>query len=130
MPRHDIAYIWETVARCQRVTNFLPKENPVAPFVVRENLFFEVDDVGLIAIVPVDEALAHAHITFWDGRLRGREELCTAVADWVHYVSQRLLFTVIPETHEKVLAFCKRVGFHERARTEGIVTLVYPNYPE
>lgn len=130
MPRHDIAYIWETVARCERVANFLPKDNPIAPFMVRENLFFEIDDVGMIAVVPVEGTLAHVHITFWDGRMRGRELLCHTLSDWCSQLLGRTLFTVIPESSEKVLAFCKRVGYLERAREQGIVTLSYPNYPE
>lgn len=130
MPRHDIAHIWRVVERCQRVPNFLPEDNPIAPFVIDQNLFFEVDDVGLIAVVPIDERYSHVHITFWDGRMRGRELLCRSLSDWVHCISGRILFTVIPETSEKVVAFCKRVGYVERARTEGVVTLSYPNYPE
>lgn len=124
-----VPWILDTIEKMNKVRNFLPRENQIAPFVRPGNVFFEVDDVGMIALVP-EEGLVHCHITFWDRRLRGREELCRTVAAWAMALTGKILATGIPETSPAVLAFAKRIGFVEGNREAGIVVLFFPNYTE
>lgn len=125
----SVPAILDTIEKMSKVRNFLPKENPVAPFIQSGNVFFEVDDVGMIALIPT-EGLVHCHITFWDRRLRGREELCRTIAQWAHAMMGKILATGIPETSPAVLSFAKRIGFKEMKREHGIVVLCFSNYTE
>lgn len=125
----SVPKILDTIEKMNKVRNFLPKENPVAPFIRPGNVFFEVDDVGMIALVP-ENGIIHCHITFWDRRLRGREELCKTVAEWAHALTGKILATGIPETSPAVIAFAKRLGFKEARREQGIVVLCFSNYTE
>lgn len=123
MPR-TVSKILEIHSRMQRVPNFLPKLNTLGIFLDENNTFFEIDDVGVIALLPLPEGLgAHCHITFWDKRLRGRESLCRALAEMVVELRKESLFTAIPEESRTVLAFARRVGFRDWQAKEGIVTL-------
>jgi hypothetical protein len=74
--------------------------------------FWLVDDVGIICIAPVASGKGHAHITFWDGRLRGREGLARefAKAAMAEH-GLHTLITAIPLDSRATLAFAKRVGF-------------------
>lgn len=126
----SVGHILETIDRLKTVPNFLPPDNEVQPFLSPGSVFFEVDDVGLLAFIPTAHRLAHVHISFWDKRLRGREELCRTVAEWVVGLTGMILATGIPESAPAVLAFAKRVGFGETNREHGIVVLTFPNYTE
>lgn len=130
LDRGNLQYLLAVVDKCQQVSNFLDPANPVGLFLAVENTFFEVDDVGLLAVIPYNTELSHVHITFWDGRLRGREKLCRTMADWVSQISHRQLFTAIPQDRSILLAFCKRVGFMFQGIQDGSAFLTYPNYPE
>lgn len=90
----------------------------------------EVDDVGVIVVrYHPKEECADVHITFWDRRLRGRESLCRAVADYLmDFLKVRGLFTAIPGDSRATLAFARRVGFRDAAYHNGVVTLTYTNY--
>lgn len=122
--------IMATVDRLQRVPNFLPADNQYTIFLDERNLFFEVADVGLIAVMPWSEQVLHCHITFWDKRLRGREELCRTLAQFITYTTQKPLITGVPETNDVVLAFARRAGFEESSRNNGVVILHFTNYRE
>lgn len=125
-----IEHILETVDRLKKTVNFLPADNEYTVFIDERNLFFEVDNVGLVAVIPWSEAVLHCHITFWDKRLRGREELCRSLAEFVTYTTQKPLITGIPETSELILAFAHRAGFEESSRSNGVVILLFTNYRE
>jgi hypothetical protein len=74
---------------------------------------FAVDDVGIIVVAQVEsDVTAHVHITFWDKRLRGRENLCIEMADLIQRLFQlQFLWTAIPVSSAATVAFAKRVGF-------------------
>jgi hypothetical protein len=127
MPR-TVPRMLEVVELMSKVANFLPSTNPFVMLVDPDNLFFQVDNVGLIAVFPHTERSLHAHITFWDGRLRGRERLCRNLAEFVCGVSRKFLITAIPEKNRAVLAFARRAGFEEGYRNNGIVVLNFTNY--
>jgi hypothetical protein len=94
------------------------------------NLFFQVDNVGLIAVMPWDTRALHCHIAFWDKRLRGRERLCRNLAEFVVGVTRKHLVTAIPEDRRVVIAFAKRAGFEISHRRNGVVVLNFTNYRE
>lgn len=110
--------------------NFLPKDNPYTFLLNPQNKFFQVDDVGLLAVIPSFEwpELLHVHITFWDGRLRGREGLCKSLAAMVSQLTGKFLFTQIPEDRQALLAFAYRVGFQPQANIGPSKTLLFTNY--
>lgn len=118
-----IAHVMECMSR---VPNFLTKVNPEGVFKNQYNSFYTVDDVGIIAVVNPNLASAHAHITFWDRVLHGREQLCTKVAI-MHLEATRLraLWTVIPEDRDIVIAFAERVGFRTLSHSDGHRVLIY-----
>ena len=78
---------------------------------------WRVDDVGIIAVLPVGPHAAHVHITFWDKRLRGREGLCRSFARYIlASLGLDTLWTGLPGSARATLAFAKRVGFVEQLR--------------
>jgi hypothetical protein len=109
--------------------NFMSKKvNPFALMVDPANLFFEVDNVGLITVMPLGDQALHCHIAFWDKRLRGRERLCRNLAEFVTAVTRKFLVTAIPENNRVVLAFARRAGFEVGQHNNGVVTLYFTNY--
>lgn len=92
-----------------------------------KKVFFLVDDVGIICVAPNRVEImpnAHVHITFWDGRLRGREGLCRGLArEVLNAYSLSYLWTAIPDSSKMILAFAKRVGFKESRRFGPTVVL-------
>jgi hypothetical protein len=132
MPR-DIAHLINVVEKMQRVPNFLPKDNPIEPMFSSSSLFFEVDDVGMIAVVPTHYSkVAHCHITFWDKRLRGREQLCRNLCEIVRGLCKYQLLVAIPQDRQTIVEFARRVGFQQMNSKDGVILLHYdnPNYPE
>jgi hypothetical protein len=124
------AKIMETVDLMQLVPNFLTGiDNPYAIFLDPENTFFQIDDVGLITVMPIAEHL-HCHITFWDGRLRGREGLCRKLSTFVTGVTKKELITAVPKDRRVLLAFGRRAGFTETFHNEESVFLRFTNYTE
>lgn len=95
----------------ERLTNV---ESIRQTLVDQEWSLFQVDDVGLVAVGPMrTDFMADVHITFWDKRLRGREDLCRRVAEWVIAgFGLQSVFTAIPVSAKATIAFAKRVGFH------------------
>lgn len=121
------------IDKLQTVPNFLQNENPYFILLDSRNKFFEVDNVGIVAVLPLDAwpNLLHVHITFWDRRLRGREGLCRSLADWVTRLCGKTLFTQIPAENKVLLAFASRVGFQMQTSEGSTRTMVYlPNYTE
>jgi hypothetical protein len=106
--------------------NFMSKHvNPFSILLDPENLFFTVDNVGLIAVMPLNERALHCHIAFWDKRLRGREALCRNLAQFVVAITRKHLVTAIPEGNRVVLAFARRAGFEVAHEANGVVTLYF-----
>lgn len=120
----------ETVDLMQLVPNFLSEiENPYQIFLDPANTFFQIDDVGVVAIMPLAEHL-HCHITFWDGRLRGREGLCKKLAMFITGLTKKELITAVPKDRRVLLAFAKRAGFTDTFHNEESVFLRFTNYTE
>lgn len=124
----DIGTISRVMDQMAGVPSFLSVDgltNWKAFFDLR-NIFFLVDDVGIICIVPHEEGYGEAHITFWDRRLRGRDGLCRHIADeLIRYNGFKCLATVIPKNRHSVLAFTKRIGFAPVAQDDDVVVLQY-----
>jgi hypothetical protein len=111
--------------------SFISKRyNPFAVLFDPFSTFFLVDNVGIIAVMPLEgnDRVLHVHIAFWDKRLRGREELVRNVCQFVVAISQKILITAIPATNRVVLAFARRVGFEVSLEANDIVTLHFTNY--
>jgi hypothetical protein len=90
-----------------------------------------VDGVGIVALDRLRPGEnARAHITFWDGRLRGRELLCKRVAHmWMERYQLNCIYTAVPLEARKVALFCERLGFSAVAIEDGFVHFVmYPPY--
>lgn len=132
IPKVTVPWAADTADKLRKVENFLPKSNPYVMLLDPKNKFFEVDNVGLIAVLTTDgwTNLAHVHITFWDQRLRGREGLCRSLAEWVTRFTDKVLFTQIPEDRRALVAFATRVGFVPQANIGPIRTLIFTNYSE
>ena len=76
------------------------------------NVVWQVDNVGIVYLAGLAEGKAHVHITFWDKRLRGREELARQLArEAMAEFGFHTLVTAIPPASRATLAFAKRVGF-------------------
>lgn len=97
----------------------------------RDAAVYRVDDVGVLAVLEIEEGLAaHAHITFWDGRMRGREGLCRTLARCtMRFYSLKALFTAVPCESAAVIAFARRVGFKMLGSANG-VTLLQLSYED
>lgn len=98
----------------------LPLELALREFSRLDKLFWTVDDVGLL----IGDSAGDTHVFFWDGRLRGREGLCRAMA----YVTMEIFeldatTTKIPESEKMMIAFAKRVGYTEEFELDGVVYL-------
>lgn len=128
MPR-DLRLWLEVTKLMEQVPNFLSKSyrKNTEIFMDSRNRFFLIDDVGVAAVLLEKSLpLAHVHITFWDRRLRGREELCKRLCDYVmFYMELDQLHTAIPQDSTAVLAFAKRIGFRFQSEFNGYHYLVY-----
>lgn len=89
-------------------------------------LFWLVDDVGIVCL-GVDEQYAgtgHPHFTFWDKRLRGREEMCRWLCGWgMDAFGLEMLWTIVPRERRATLAFAKRVGLVPFKEDDNLVAL-------
>ena len=104
IPLVTVSWAMDMIGRLEKVDNFLPRTNRVGFMLDHKNAFLQIDEVGLIAIVPAHSDFLDVHITFWDGRLRGREKLCKTAASFVSSLMRKQLITVIPED-KQVLYF-------------------------
>ena len=81
-------------------------------------LFWDVDDVGIILInniVPYQSATAH--FVFWDGILRGRENLCREMLKYGFETYKfRRISVEVPLYAAKTKKFVQRVGFIQEGR--------------
>lgn len=97
----------------KRVRNFLGRSNARRVFLNERSEFYLIDDVGIIGAVGLLPGVsAHVHMTFWDGRLRGREVMARMIVGHL-MISHQLggAWTGVPKKHKAVIAFARRVGF-------------------
>ena len=132
IPEPSVAWATRIVDKMQGVKSFLDSTNPFATLLDPNNKFFQVDEVGMIAVMPLPkwEKLLHVHVTFWDGRLRGREGLCRSLSILVTRMTDKFLFTQIPEDRAALLAFAKRVGYTEQGTVGSNKIMYFTNYTE
>lgn len=121
----SVEHLMELYAQLQRVPNFLEERNPLGVFLAPSTEILEVDDVGaLVAVDIVPGRSAHAHMTFWDRRLCGREPLVRTAAELVMQAYDlAFVWTAIPVSNKQVLSFAERVGFlrfHEDGERVGL----------
>lgn len=81
-------------------------------------LIWQVDDVGILFLTeirPGHQALGH--FTFWDGRLRGREEL---MREWIRYLFMKYDFHRLEAEvglyAKPALNFVERIGLTKEGR--------------
>lgn len=84
---------------------------------VSNGLVWEVDDVGIIQATHITESSTLVHFTFWDRRLRGREEL---LKEMIRYAFKKYGFQRI-ETRvalyaRPMLVAVERIGFVKEGR--------------
>jgi hypothetical protein len=75
-----------------------------------------VDNVGMMLAEGITDtpqgSYGYVHITFWDGVLEGREDLCRRVAQFFMVCADlRFLLTRIPVSRARLLRFAEAVGF-------------------
>lgn len=128
--QRTLPHILDTIERLGTVPNLLDPKNPAAIFLDPSITILEVYDVGIFAVSNFlgAEGGAHVHATFWDRKLRGREEMCRALAALVVEIRRQPLHTAVREDRAVLLAFCKRVGFVELRRSQTMVILRFANY--
>jgi hypothetical protein len=98
----------------------LPVDLALREFSRLDKLFWTVDDVGLL----IADSTGDSHVFFWDGRLRGREELCRQMAGVTMEIFELdSVSTRIPESEVMMIEFAKRVGFSEELVSDGVVYL-------
>lgn len=120
-----IGVLLDVTEKLARVPNFLPQDGSVHSLIAPDSAFFLVDDVGIIGAMGIKRGhSAHVHVTFWDGRLRGREVLCREVAQLIIHVADLSgVFTAIPSERRTVVAFARRVGFDIVGVRKGVTVL-------
>jgi hypothetical protein len=109
----------------QRVPNFMQGSMMAGNLLARDVEILLVDNVGvLVAIDIIPGEFAHAHMTFWDGQLRGREALVRTAAEvMMEAYDLQELWTAVPAQSAMVLAFTNRVGFTKVNEYKGNVAL-------
>lgn len=72
-----------------------------------------VDDVGAVILSNIHQGLsAEVHVTFWDGRVRGRERMCRKIAEWLFRMYDLgEMYALIPEGNTTGQRLAKAVGF-------------------
>lgn len=132
VPLVTVSWAMETIEKLQTVPNFIPEnEDPVVFMLDSGKTFLEVDNIGLLVFFPYeskDKNILEVHMTFWDGRFRGRERLCRSAATFVARILRKQLITAVPEDREALLAFVRRVGFGEAVLIEKRLVLLFTNY--
>lgn len=81
-------------------------------------LIWEVDDVGLICFSDIHPGhSATFHPTFWDRRIRGREQLMKDMIKYVMILYElRRVSSIVPVYNKPTMAAAERVGFSLEGR--------------
>lgn len=114
VPREDPEELERLEALLRSVPNFLPVGLSLADFVRQPGVVVVlIDNVGMLAAESIIYGkFAQAHITFWDGKLEGRESLCEDIADFVmECAGLQFLLTTIPTNRKRLLEFAEGIGF-------------------
>lgn len=86
-------------------------------------LVWEVDDVGIIFITEITTHTAEAHFSFWDRRIKGREELIKQMLRWgfrtfgFHRITCQVPLYAAPWLSRAV----EKVGFKKEGRLREVV---------
>ena len=85
-----------------------------------------VDNVGVIILTNIHKGRsAEVHVTFWDGRVRGRERMCRKVAEWLFRMFELSeMYCQIPEGNTTGLRLAKAVGFIDFRHENGNVLFI------
>lgn len=77
-----------------------------------------VDDVGIIRITDIEAGnKAQVHITFWDGRLKGREPILRyLLAHAMDLFELDHVYAIVPVANRSLLFATERFGFKKEAR--------------
>lgn len=105
-----------------------PSSDTIEQLLDPRNLFWLVDDVGLLGCIPTEwPGIAHVHCTFWDHRMRGRENMCRAML--VHFLSYGYdeFLTAASKRAGMARAFAQRIGFRVYEVQNDITVLRYPH---
>lgn len=123
LDRRDLGRFAEMLEKLQSVPNMLQGR---AHFLLQTDCTaFEVDDVGLLAMLPFRPHAATVHITFWDRRLRGRERLCRTMCEHAQEFGWRELYVVLRQDANMLRAFARRVGFVDSFSVGGDVWMLF-----
>lgn len=130
VPLVTIPWAMDKLDKLQRVENFLPDGSEMMFLLDHRNSFIQIDDVGLIAVIPKEDMpdYRHVHITFWDGRLRGRERMCRAIATFVQGLMKVKIVTMVPAYRHTLRAFATRAGFEDVGSVDEARVLLFTNY--
>lgn len=125
--QRTIPRILDVLEKMGRVPSMLDPVNPARIFLDPTIGILEVDDVGLLVVsdFKAAEGGAHVHATFWDGRLRGREEMCKSLVTMASEVRRQMVHTAIHQDRKALLAFCRRVGFRPLRQAQAMVVLQF-----
>lgn len=123
MPR-TLKEAYDVAQKMSKVPNFLGNQPPEV-LVQKNTAAFLVDGVGILYAADIREGeSAHVHMTFWDGVLRGREELVHRTAGVVMQAfNLDHVWTAIPKSMPRVVAFTKRAGFFPFFEDDNLVAL-------
>jgi hypothetical protein len=85
-----------------------------------------IDSVGAVVLSSINEGYsAEVHVTFWDGRVRGRERMCRKIAEWLFRMySLAEMHCLIPEGNTTGLRLAKAVGFKDFRHENGNVLMI------
>lgn len=124
----DPTYVDELEEKIRTVPNFLSKSETLWSTISQAgSSFFEIKDCGLVGIVNTRAGYyADAHITFWDGKLEGKEEVCRELATLlIEACRLHFLLTYIPERRLNLIGFASDVGFVPIKRSNGVVMMSF-----
>lgn len=81
--------------------------------IAQNSVYFFLEDVGTIYFTDIIlPYIAKFHLMFWDGKLRGREEICKAMLGWAFEEFQLVkIWTSIPVFAKVQKKFAERIGF-------------------
>lgn len=122
----DLAWLVLMLKRRDSFLRHVSMADALTLLLDKRTYILTVDDVGAIILSNIHEGFAaEVHVTFWDGRIKGRERLCRKVAEWLFRI-HRLdhLFCLIPEGNTTGLRLASATGFKDTCRENGNVLMI------
>lgn len=85
-----------------------------------------IDDVGAVILTGIKKGCsAEVHVTFWDGRVRGRERMCRKIAEWLFRMYELSeMLCLIPEGNTTGRRLARAVGFVDFKHENGNVLFI------